>query len=494
MLRRMTNYHNSVTHRLPPEILTAVASHFGRDHRFLILFTHVCHHWRSTLIFCPRLWSHIEFENEGRALAFVERSKSVPVSANLVDDSPSKVVMESLTTIANRLITLRGTHGTFLSGLLAQPLPLLRNLDIVETIYQPAGQSMPRLPSVRSLVTRDVAFSLFHVRNLTNFRFELSRHSAVPSRLGERFLAFFRSCPKLEVVFLSYDSYTDGIEFTNKTPTDTVSLPRLRSFTHEAPPHAGIGLGLFNSLSLPLTCDVAFTTGTKCQFHPNKRWTDVFPTPRNPSYFSNVKTVKTMSCFQNTPTVFRVEFLNSQNTRISFTRNSSFGRTSIHPCNSNAFTKLLDFLRSSGIADSIETLHFERYPTPLQHGSTPMYLAKELLKFGNLETLVLWQCDLIIFLVNPPAPDVWCPAVRKLVVCLPPLENSWEPTEVDILRLMRRVAVSRQRHGTPLETITMFSRDIKQLLRGCEREIGELRSCVGLVEIVKLDGWRGVPS
>ena len=461
MLRRMTNYHNSITHRLPPEILAAVASHLGHDGRSLIRVTHVCHRWRSTLIFCPRLWSHIEFKNEKRALAFVERSKPVPVSIKLVGDSPSKVTMELLTTIANRLITLRGMHGSFLSGLLAQPLPLLRKLDILESVYLPAGLSMPTLPSVKSLATRDIAFSLFHFPNLTNFRFEPSHHSDGPSRLGDRFLALFRSCPMLEVVFLSYDSYADGIEFmTDETPTDAVSLPCLRSFTHEAP-HAGIGIGLFNSLSLPLTCDVAFAVQTTIQLRPNERWTDVFPTPRNPSYFSDVKTVKAMSYFRSTPAIFRVEFLNSRNTTISFTRKSNFGRTLVHPYNSSAFTKLLHFLRSSGIADSIETFHFERYPIPLRHGSAPKDLAREPPEFGNLETLVLWQCDLIIFLVDPPAPDVWCPAVRKLVVCLPPLENSWEPTELEILRLIRRIAMSRGTHGTPLETITMFSRDIE---------------------------------
>ena len=426
----------------------------------------------------------------------MERSGSLPVSVSL-NRSPSipKGAGELSATITNRVISLRGAANSSMSRFLAQPLPSLQNIFIAKFGYpwEPTRlKTMPTLPSVRSLVTTDVGCPLFHVPNLTDFRFQLGSESAVPHGFADGLLAFFRGCPLLETVFLTYGGGRVGNteSLMDYPPAHPVSLPCLRSFTRLTRQDA-ITNALFNKISLPPTCDVAFAVTTNNLVGAHRQWTSAFPTPRNPHYFSDVKTVKIKSYFRDEDTEFRVELLNSQNTRSSFTRNIWSSGSSIHPRNSDTLTKFLDFLERR-IADSIETLHFERYPIPLQHGGTPMDLTRELLRFGNLETLVLWQCDLIIFLANPPSPDVWCPTIRSLVVCLPPLVNSWEPTEVDVLKLVRSVAVSRQMNGNPLETITMYSRDNEGLLRACEREMEELRSCVGLMEVVRLEGWRGM--
>jgi hypothetical protein len=487
-LRRITNCHNSIVHRLPSEILAAVASHLP-DNESLISATHVCHYWRSALLSCPSLWSHIEFENEEQALAFVERSKSVLVSMNIVGDStPSEMGMEAIMAIANRLTALRGKHNSFLGGFLAQSPPFLRRLEIAKTVLPLGEQPIPTLPSVRSLVTSDVGFPLVHVPNLTNFYFTLAHGTAAPAELGDGLLDLFRSCPLLEEAFLSYGDDEGDIEFrTDEASIDAPSLPCLHSFTHEAP-FGPVCIGLFNRLSLPPTCDVTFVAKTTSWLYDDSTWTDTFPAPGNPSYFFDVKMVRVMSCFPNASTprfVFRANIHNSEGTVISFISDAdSFDHPSDRPSDCGPFTKFLDFLEGFGIADTVEALHFERESAPLRYGNTPTDLTGELLKFVNLKTLVLWQCDPTIFLVNPSLPNVWCPTVRKLVICLPPLEVS---AEKEVLKLVRSVAVPRQRYRIPFQNITIFTQDTERLARACRREIQELWKCVKLFRVLRFD-------
>ena len=86
MLRRHINPLQSPTYRLPSELLPLVASHLESDID-LVCATHVSHHWRDTLHSHPSLWSHLDFEDAGRALVFLEKSKSTPLHVTLVSDS-----------------------------------------------------------------------------------------------------------------------------------------------------------------------------------------------------------------------------------------------------------------------------------------------------------------------------------------------------------------------------------------------------------------------
>jgi len=143
----MINHHDSWTHRLPPKILATMASHL-EDDRSLVAATHVCHLWRTTLLSSPRIWSHLDFANEERALVFLERSKSAPLTVNLVDAyDPSEIVSELLNEIAIRVTALRAEYGPFLDELLARPMPTLEVMEVTGS-----GEHPPTyLPSLRSL-------------------------------------------------------------------------------------------------------------------------------------------------------------------------------------------------------------------------------------------------------------------------------------------------------------------------------------------------------
>ena len=457
----MKNYHNSVSHRLPSEILAAVASHL-EDDKSLIAATYVCHFWRSALISSPRLWCHLTFENERRTVAFLERSKSAPVSVDLRGNSdPSETVRESLMGITNRLTALRGAHVPFLDELLVKPLPMLKRLNVVTSGGLPTNLGRP----------------LFHVPHLTNFSFKLCRcsGSAVTTMMGDSLLDFLRSCPQLEVVHFGYGDLGTDIGFTtDEASTEAVSLPRLRSFTHESPVDT-IYIGLFNRLSLPPTCDVEFTI--RDIFFIDKPWNYGFSTLRDPSYLSDVKTVRiAFHPRGGGSTMVKTTFSNSKNMRISFSR------LSISSTYSNTVwvtEKFLDFLGASGMARSIETIRFEGCPVLPQQGHFPPRLIKPLQKLGNLKTLVLWRCNLAFFLRNPCPPATWCPRVENLVIC--PI-HPWE--ESDVLRRVRDIAVARQKRATPLKIVTLFVRDAEKLSLTCGELIEELRRCVGSVEVV----------
>lgn len=482
MLLRMRNDRDSPSHRLPPETLAAVAFHLDCD-KSLIAATHVCHFWRSTLIASPPLWSHITFDrNELRAFEFLERSKSAGVSVDLTGDSkPSVTVKESLMRVSDRLTSLRAVNVPFLDELLIQPLPILRDLEV-----STSGKSFSVPPPAATSLGRP----LFHVPHLTKLRLVI-RDSLDAPRMGDNLIDFLRNCPLLEVAFFGYGNSDVDIKFTtDEGSTDAVSLPRLRSFAHESPVEK-IHAGLFNRLSLPPTCNVAFgITDLSVQ----KPWNDAFPALRDPPYLSDVKHVR-IAC--HAPgfghRTIRASFSNSRNTQISFCRSAA----SPYPTYLTWWIEsFLKFLGSSEMARSIETLCFNDCEVMLPHGFTPEGLTEPLLRLCNLKTiLLLGKCNPAFFLVNPSPPAAWCPGVQNLVVHQE-LPKPSEPTEWNCLERVRDIAVSRREYATPLKVVALSLplQEAQIPLQTYRTLIGELDGCVELVQLPNRAFEGGVPD
>ena len=228
LLRRMINNHDSWTHRLPPEMLVEVAFHFKSD-TSLVAATHVCHFWRTTLISSPRLWSHLDFTDEERALVYLERSKSAPLSVSLMGlGDPSEIVRESSRNITSRVTELWASHNSFLDELLAQSMPKLERFELIGSDELPP-KNPARLPSSTSLVIHHFDSPRFHAPILTSFH--LTHDSTYDSRKWTTSIPpeFFRNCPLLEVASIVCD-----ILNANSDSEEVVSLPLLRSFTHES--------------------------------------------------------------------------------------------------------------------------------------------------------------------------------------------------------------------------------------------------------------------
>ena len=456
-------------------MLVAAASHLGDD-ASLIAATHVCHLWRTTLLSSPRLWSHLDFANEKRALAFLERSKSVPLRVDLMGvEDPSETIRESLNKMTTKMTTLWAVHDSFLSELLAQPMPALEVLEITDSCDCPK-KPIRHFPSLTSLVIHGSDRLRFRAPILTVFR--ITHDPVLGSlRLGltaNSIHAFLRSCPLLQVASLDC-----GDMDTHLDSNEVVSLPFLRSFTHESYCDS-YQLCLLDPLSLPSSCRVVLGIDvTGCYNNP---WVLDLPTPRNTSYLSDVRTIKIAARTRELDVIeehvtFKIEFLSSAGTTITFNRSSFYdGRPSRF-----SYEGFLDIPENIGIG-SVDTLCFDHYPVithyTIPHVS-PEHIAEGLRKFQNLKTLILVECDIIPFLDDISS----CPVLDTLVIYSMDLVDPFGPTAVDVVKLVQEFAISRKEVGSPLKALTLVLPST--LLHPPELEL--LSIFVGLVEVVTGD-------
>jgi len=305
-------------------MLVEVASHF-KGGAPLVAATQVCHLWRTTLISSPRLWSHLDFADKERVLVYSERSKSAPVRVDITNvDYPFEVVRESLKKIATRVNTLWAARGSFLNELLAHPMPLLEDLEIIDS----DGSSLKKLthlPSLTSLVISGFDLLRFRAPILTSFHLTDNPTNDSPGLEARHLLNFLQSCPLLEVASISC-----CILDTNPNSDEVVSLPLLHSFTHKSPFDI-YQLCLIDRLSLPSSCRVTLVIDvTEHKFSP---WIPGLPTPSNSSYLSDIRTVKIPAhprnkCGTEDHATFKIELIDSNHRTTSFDRISYRGN---HP-------------------------------------------------------------------------------------------------------------------------------------------------------------------
>ena len=286
-----------------------------------------------------------------------------------------------------------------------------------------------------------------------------------PIRAAEGILDFLRNCPRLEVAFLSctIQTFTDSEEL--------VSLPLLRSFTHESP-YGGYELCLLDRLSLPSTCRVVLVVDvTK---HGRDPWVPDLPTPRDASHLSNIRTIKIAALPRNPdirggPIVFKFELRSPARGVVSF------DRTSNHSQKPTDFshTGLLDTLERIEVG-SVETLCFQNCPAfktkQLQATAEPN-ITQALQRFWNLKTLILAESATILPLDDPNLSS--CRTVDTLVILDMFLYD-------ELLSRVQRFAESRKKAGFPLKVLTL----VLPFAEPYPSELEQLMGCVGWVEVV----------
>ena len=475
-LCRTINCHDSWAHHLPPELLVAVVSHL-KDVASLLAATQVCHFWRTALLSFPCLWTSLDFANEERALAFLERSKSTPLRIDV--DNPSAVVKESLNGVTARMTTLRAAHNSFLDELLDRPMPILEVLEITESDEDLAEKPIRRLPSLTALVISGFNTLRFHAPVLTSFHLTHDFTRSFPGWTVKIVLDFLRSCPLLEVAFLSCDDPDPD----PNSGSDVISLPLLRSFTHESSSDE-YHLCLFNRLSLPSTCRVVFEIDVT--EYSDEPWIPGLPTPRDPSYLSNIRIVKISAsthrgAASDDYTTFKIELTSPEHAAISF------DRTSYHDQHSSLFSDygLSDIFE--GIeTSSVETLCFRNYPlVPYYMLSqvTPTFVTEGLREFPNLKTLILADCDIVLSLDDISV----CPAVDTLVVYSMHITHCNILPDQNVPNRLQKFVASRKAGGLPLKVLTL----IFPLTEPQPPELEQLKGCVGRLEVVgRVDALR----
>jgi len=448
-------------------MLVEVASHL-EDDVSLVDATHVCHLWRVTLLSSPHLWSHLDFVNKERALVYSERSKSAPLCVDIINaEYPLELVRELLKKIATRVTTLWAERGDFLDELLAQPMPKLETLEILDSQALPS-EKPTRLPSLKSLFISGFDILQFHAPNLTSLHLTHDPIDDSQRWKASILLGFLRRFPLLEVVSVWCD-----ILNANPNSGEVVSLPLLRSFTHKS--HRDeYQLCLLDQLSIPSSCRVVLAIDvTEHNFYP---WSPSLPAPWYTSYLSDIRTVKISAHPRNLYTgakhaTFKIKLVNSTHRTISFDRESCCGDDP----SEFSHQGFLDTFGSVGI-NSIETLCFYQCPVHSRDSLpqvTPEYISQGLGKLRKLKKLVLVDCDTALSLddLSP------CLTVDTLAIYSTHPDHT---TGVDIVNQVEGLAVSRKRVGSPLKALTL----VFPSAGSHPSELERLTSCVGRVEIL----------
>jgi len=350
-------------------------------------------------------------------------------------------------------------------------MPVLEVLEVSDS-YQRPPERLTHLPSLKSLVVSGLDPLLYNIPLLTSFHLahDPANRLVVQQSIAESVLNLFRTCPLLEVAFLRCNILKYGSE-----PDEVVSLPLLRSFTHESflEEHR---VSLLNRLSLPFTCRVVLRIDvTRYRRGP---WVHDLPNPRDASYLSDIRIVKIEAHLRRrgvreAPITFKFKFRNPTREAISFHTASRYSQCP-GDYSHNGF---LDILKNIEVG-SVETLYFHRYPAvqseQLQATAEPTIQA--LSRFRNLKTLILVDCDIILPLDGSCISS--CCTVDTLVVSYRRSKGFFYD---HVISPVQKFAESRKKAGFPLKTLTLVLPSVEP----GPSELDRLTGCIGRVEIVR---------
>ena len=232
--------------RLPPELLASIP-YFLESYKDIINTTHVCRHWRDTIIASPPLWSCLDNEtmHEDLVAACIDRCGSTPldVTFNRCPGTSNtrfleKVVLHSSHIRKIRFPSLPWCRIAELSKAFEAPLPLLREVDlgICCCIMVPPLFEQPFLAGAINLVSLSLhdatsqSGTLLHlaIPTLTHLTL-LFYEPRIPS-VGE-LLELLRASPLLEDLWIGADAVLDTSDEDSPFPDrfQPVDLPCLRS-------------------------------------------------------------------------------------------------------------------------------------------------------------------------------------------------------------------------------------------------------------------------
>jgi len=223
--------------RLPPEIFSRVLELHTRE-QDLVTATHVCQHWRSTLISTPSLWSCFRFQSSpdlDRTLTYLERSKSALIDISI--DIDSRGDHEALDYIAPHISRTRSLiiHDSLdiraASLLFCNPAPSLQRLEFytfesfVSLPDNFLGRQAPLLRSISFSRICPTFESPFPLPNLTELYLFMPEDSG-PFRISGLF-QFFSDSPVLQNIRISIPSRV----VQDVSPDHVISLEPLVEFS-----------------------------------------------------------------------------------------------------------------------------------------------------------------------------------------------------------------------------------------------------------------------
>jgi len=476
MLRRRINPHESSVYRLHPELLSLMASHLAVDD--LIKATHVSHHWRTVLLSSPSLWTTLDFAHVGRALAFLERSKSAPLLVFLQRIPPNiPLPLELLDQSAAHITSLYIGNYASQKELLLRAALSLRTLQFYPEDSDELLNETTRLsfPALKTLVIGEINPLLFSVPHLTRFRFSIfwpRERQAV-----DGVLEFLHNCPLLEQLEVIHDN-----ELYTRHNHQVVHLPHLRAYTHCT--STEFHLGLYHMLSYPSSCSVTFSS------NDGSYGLAAAPRPfHNPTPLVNVRRVRLKATFiYNEDRVEGMaEIIDAAQRRARSTRHLVLGGEAWETALIDLVNPLYPSFLKGLDPRSIETLCVEE-------SALWFYEERDRVKeaLGHLEyvrTLILSDSAAVGAYLWPLAPaeateiSGWrCLELDAIVIRN---RHYLDDSGDNIISTLCCVARKRKEAGIPFRTVSLFLHLTPPPNHlGWKKELEELRRCVGTFKFV----------
>ena len=255
VLFRLKSLVNSLSavNQLPPEVFATVLAHRwpGRD---LISATHVCRHWRETLLSFPSLWAEIPCgpAGEEQTFFFLMRTRAVPLHIYVRPHFSHAALSTFIAPHIDRVESwvahpMVATDTTALCRDLSSPAPRLKTLVIAP--HSASWHSLPtifkgELPVLQRFTVERATFDLtrFRTPNLTHLSLLYTAHG---EPVMTDLLKFLEQTPLLEdLTMVAAGPLNDGVG-SHSDADKVVHLPRLNRLGRS------VRSGIILHLSLP---------------------------------------------------------------------------------------------------------------------------------------------------------------------------------------------------------------------------------------------------
>lgn len=467
LLPKFRGFRNALApiHKLPPEILSRIPQFFPiRD---LVVATHVCRYWRTTLISSGPLWCNIDSAGP-EAFTCLHRSKGSPIHVRvrkIPDDELLTRLSPHIGRIKSLVLKSRWSVAQTVFARFTDPAPNLETLTVICHPSTAAAGPVPStlltgdLPKLRSFTLQGLASDLenFVLPNLTYFEMSSVTSSPISITLTN-LLAFLERSPLLETARIDFHG-----ECIHDAPKQKmVSLKALRTLYISGSGLVGHGdNSLLARLELPKGVDATVTL----LIPDGSAIPTAYAIPPYPDRLPFISGVKRIHA-EVFPGHGRCNFrFSGENGKITITARWP----ALFPdLNGLLIGSIRSFLPLS--TDGVEEFYIQGYQAP---GDSYLPALRAFESLPNLQSILMLHCDNTVLLraLRQPTRHLAVPKLRKMKLYL-----GWG-TEVSGDEL-RELASYRASRDARLEELLITSPEVIVPVR----EVMALREHVKLVE------------
>lgn len=469
-LRSLINSFRPIN-RLPPEVFAAVLAH-RRPGRDLISSTHVCRHWRTTLLSFASLWAEIHCAGEEQTLFFLERAKAAPLHIYLRQRF-SHVALKTFVAPQVDRIELLIAHPMIaldtaaLCRDLSNSAPRLKTLVIAPR--SASWQYLPTifrgdLPELRQFTVERATFDLtkFRTPHLTHLSLQYTAHGE-PGMAD--LLRFLEQTPLLEnLVMVAAGPLSDDAG-SHDDLDKIIHLPRLSQLELVG---RSARSGIICHLSLPIGVDVTLRAdvassqdGITEHFLPSSL--DRIPMARNVTAINFSITTSDLCSLRYIGPNGTILITASNADAIEDVDDSLFSYEAIRSFQPIPTTEVEKLLIDG----------FQGYENAHEVFDAPHFVAFRTME--NLRSITLVDCSSQLFfaILQSAEPEIIFPSLRKLTIYLSH-EGSFSAAKLEGLLATRKV------RGAPLNTLLLIAEDEHEHIP--DNFLGKFRRYVDEVE------------